>query len=307
MSKELATDQTEAKTEISRCAVIPAYNEGRTIGSVVLETLPYVDIIIVVDDGSDDRTAAISEAAGAEVISLGSNRGKGAALKVGFEQAMDYGASVIVTLDADGQHNAGSIPELIAPIEAGEAEVVVGSRQLTGDGEPSFARCFGRWMLDSATNLTLESPVCDTQSGYRSFSRDALEVVGDIQVGMGVESEMLIHCDRAGLTVSEVAIEEHYNDEADSSTHPIRHAWSVIRTILSVIRFQNPLFFFGIISLSLLGSGAIFGFDTATHYYATREFWPGKALLSILCLIIGVQFGTIALLFDYFNTWLQRR
>jgi hypothetical protein len=74
-----------------------------------------------------------------------------------------------------------------------------------------------------------------------------------------------------------------------------------------VIRFQNPLFFFGIISLILLGSGTIFGFDTATHYYATRKFWPGKALLSMLCLIMGVQFGTIALLFDYFDTWLKRR
>lgn len=307
MSEEKLTDTTDIQAEIARCAVIPAYNEARTIGSVVLETLPYVDTVIVVDDGSDDRTAAISESAGAEVISLGPNQGKGAALKAGFERAMDYRASVIVTLDADGQHNACSIPEMVAPIESGEAEVVVGSRQLEGDGAASFLRHSGRKMLDGATNLTLETPVRDTQSGYRAFSHDALELVGDIEVGMGVESEMLIRCDSAGLTVSEVPIEEHYNDEAESSTHPVKHAGSVGRTILNVIRFQNPLFFFGVISLILLGSGAIFGFDTATHYYATREFWPGKALLSMLCLIMGMQFGTIALLFDYFDTWLQRR
>jgi glycosyltransferase involved in cell wall biosynthesis len=287
--------------------VIPAYNEARTIGSVVLETFPYVDIVIVVDDGSDDRTADISEAAGAEVICLEPNKGKGAALKAGFEQAMDYRASVIVTLDADGQHNAGSIPELAAPIEAGEAEVVVGSRELTGDGDPSFTRRSGRKMLDGATNLILETSVSDTQSGYRAFSRDALKLIGNIEVGMGVESEMLLRCDSAGLTISTVPIEEHYNDEAEPSTHPVRHAGSIGQAILNVIRFQNPLFFFGIISLVLLGSGAIFGFDTATHYYATRQFWPGKALLSMLCLIMGVQFGTIALLFDYFDTWLKRR
>ncbi|MGB9131316.1 MAG: glycosyltransferase family 2 protein, partial [Methanosarcina sp.] len=110
--------------------ILPAYNEEVSIGSIVILSKYYADHVIVVDDGSSDRTAALARKAGAEVIVHEVNTGKGGALKTGFAAA--EGADIIVTLDSDGQHNPGEIPKLVAPILKGEADMVNGSRYLHG-------------------------------------------------------------------------------------------------------------------------------------------------------------------------------
>jgi len=286
-------------------AVIPCFNESRTIGSLVIETLSYVDQVLVVDDGSSDQTAFIAERAGAEVLRFDENRGKGVALRQGLRRAVDAGAEIVITLDGDGQHAPRSIPALLEPIEKDGVEVVVGARNNSGDGSASVIRSLGRRILDTATNTQMTSTVSDTQSGFRAFSSTAIQELQGIDSGMGVESEMLIQADRSGLQIKEVDVEEHYNSEATSTVHPIRHGRQVLWSILRVIRFQRPLLFFGTISLVLLGAGGIFGLDTATHYYATREFWPGKALLSLLCTVVGVQLGTAGILLDYLNKRLR--
>ena len=108
--------------------ILPAYNEEVSIGSIVLLTRFYADNVIVVDDGSSDRTAEVARKAGAEVIVHKVNQGKGAALKTGFTAAVSLGADVIVTMDSDGQHNPADIPKLVEPILKGEADMVNGSR-----------------------------------------------------------------------------------------------------------------------------------------------------------------------------------
>lgn len=109
-------------------ALIPAYNEERFIGSLVLAVRSFVDYVVVVDDGSTDRTAAIARAAGAVVVQHPLNQGKAEAVNTGFSHLRQLGPQAVVMLDGDGQHRVDDIPAVLAPVLAGEADVVVGSR-----------------------------------------------------------------------------------------------------------------------------------------------------------------------------------
>ena len=134
-------------------ALLPAYNEEVSIGSVVLRTKQYADRVVVIDDGSRDRTAEVAAMAGAEVLHHSKNQGKGAALKTGFGSV--NGDSVIVTIDTDGQHNPDDIPCLAKLILTGEADMESGSRYLNGDGKdtPLYRWLESRHVLDTATSL----------------------------------------------------------------------------------------------------------------------------------------------------------
>jgi len=284
-----------------RVAVVPAYEEERTIGSIVLQTNPHVDQTIIVDDGSQDDTAAVARYAGATVIELTENRGQGTAPGRGFKAAMEMGADIIITLDGDGQHDPDSIPDLVKPIENNEASFVVGVRSQAGDGDVSAQRRFGRSVLDSVTNLAAGTELQDTQSGYRAFDAEILPPLLPEENGLGVESEMLIRADGMGSSVAEVPIREHYPEEATPSQHPLRQATSIFRTVLRITRGEYPLLFFGSISTGLLLLGLLYGYDTATHYYQTREFWPGKAMLAMLCALLGSQFAIGGMILDYLS------
>ncbi len=128
-------------------ALLPAYNEEVSIGSVVLRTKQYADRVVVVDDGSSDHTAEVAALAGAEVIRHKVNQGKGAALRTGF--ASLNGDSVIVTIDTDGQHDPADIPRLVAPILSGEADMVNGSRYINGNKKdtPLYRRLVQKVLL----------------------------------------------------------------------------------------------------------------------------------------------------------------
>lgn len=149
--------------------ILPAYNEEVSIGSIVLLARRYADRVIVIDDGSSDRTAEIASNAGAEVIVHSPNKGKGMAFKTGFEAA--EGADIIVTMDSDGQHNPADIPKLVAPILKGEADLVNGSRYLYGHATdtPAYRR-LGQTILDKVTIINSGVRITDSQSGFRAFS-----------------------------------------------------------------------------------------------------------------------------------------
>ena len=150
-------------------AILPAFNEEISIGSVVIRTKCYADRVIVVDDGSTDHTAEVAELAGAEVIRHPENRGKGAALKTGFA-SLD-GEMVIVTIDTDGQHDPSDIPKLVEPILKGEADMVNGSRYINGNKKDTpFYRRLGQIVLDNATRLNSGLNITDSQSGFRAFA-----------------------------------------------------------------------------------------------------------------------------------------
>ena len=213
-----------------------------SIGSAVLHTRKYVDRVLVIDDGSTDRTAEVAELAGAEVIQHPINRGKGAALRSGFNAAK--GADIIVTMDADGQHHPSEIPKLVAPILEGEADVVNGSRYMNGRGKntPRYRR-LGQKVLDKATNISSGLDVTDSQSGFRAFAALTIPAFRFRESGFEIESEMLVDAALAKLRVKEVEIGVRY--DVDSSTkHPVSHGVRVLVKVLHDMELNRPLYYF---------------------------------------------------------------
>ena len=215
---------------VKSVAIIPAYNEEVALGSIILRTLQYVDEVIIVNDGSDDKTVDVAKLAGAEIINHATNLGKGEALKSGFSAIGD--ADVVVTIDADGQHNPDEIPSLIKPIIEDGADLVNGSRYMNGPEEntPAYRRV-GQQVLDNATNFSAGIKVTDSQSGFRAFSPAACKVFRFYDTGFGIESEMLVDVAEAGLKIVEVPITVRY-DVDGSTKNPVTHGVGVLLKII---------------------------------------------------------------------------
>ncbi len=177
---------------------LPMYNEEETIGTVVTLSKDYVDHVVCVDDGSSDSSARIAEACGAIVHRHRVNRGYGGALKSLFQIAKEMNADVLVILDSDGQHDPSSIPSLIEPIINGEADFVIGSRFVEGgntEDMPAYRR-LGIKVITAASNLSSDLDISDTQSGFRAFSRKAIERLRFDSEGMELSSK----CSRMRMT-----------------------------------------------------------------------------------------------------------
>jgi glycosyltransferase involved in cell wall biosynthesis len=156
-------------------AVIPALNEETRIGDVIRSVKPYVDSIIVVDDGSRDQTPKVAKDSGADtVISHADNCGAGAATMTGISAARMLGATVVITLDADGQHDPADIPALLAPIREGKCDAVFANRFGRRNKIPLIRRLFnmiGNMVTFGATGKW----VADSQCGFKAFGPTALE------------------------------------------------------------------------------------------------------------------------------------
>lgn len=190
-------------------ALIPAYNEETTIADVLTRTEPFVDGMIVVDDGSTDRTPQIARAHGATVVSHVINRGLGAAIGTGFATAQKLGADVVVTLDGDGQHEPTEINTFIDAIEQG-ADVVIGSRMLTGFVGMPLHRRMAQVIGNIVTFVLFGAWVTDSQSGFRAFTRYALENIQIRTNRMEVSSELIAEAKRNRLKLVEVPIKAVY-------------------------------------------------------------------------------------------------
>lgn len=214
---------------VKSVAIIPAYNEEVALGSIILRTLQYVDEVIIVNDGSDDKTVEVARLAGAEIINHATNLGKGEALKSGFSAIGDV--DVVVTIDGDGQHNPDEIPSLIKPVIEDGADLVNGSRYMNGPEEntPAYRRV-GQQVLDNATNISAGIKVTDSQSGFRAFSPAACKVFRFYDTGFGIESEMLVDVAEAGLKIVEVPITVRY-DVDGSTKNPVTHGVGVLLKI----------------------------------------------------------------------------
>jgi UDP-N-acetylglucosamine---dolichyl-phosphate N-acetylglucosaminyltransferase len=192
-------------------AVIPAYNEAQTIADVLDHAKKHVDLLVVVDDGSSDRTAEIARAHGVVVVSHVINRGLGAAIGTGFDVAKKLGADIIITLDADGQHDASEIPVFVKAIQNG-ADMVIGSRMLTGFKGMPWYRRVAQILGNLVTLVLFGAWVTDSQSGFRAFNRFALEKIEIKTNRMEVSSELVAEAKRNRLNVKEVPIKAIYTD-----------------------------------------------------------------------------------------------
>lgn len=192
-------------------ALIPAYNEETTIASVLTRTQPFVDQIIVVNDGSSDRTAQIAQTHGATVMSHIINRGLGAAIGTGFAAAKQIGADVVITLDADGQHDPIEIKTFVQAIEGG-ADVVIGSRMLTGFKGMPWYRQVAQILGNLVTFFLFGAWVTDSQSGFRAFTKHALSKIQIKTNRMEVSSELVAETKRHRLQLVEVPIKAIYTE-----------------------------------------------------------------------------------------------
>jgi len=190
--------------------VIPAYNEEKTIGKLIdqLKNQGYRRIIVV-DDGSEDRTYKIASSKNAEVFRHIFNRGLGGALRTGFAAALENGADIIVTMDADLQHSASDIPKLVNPVINKEADVVIGSRRLDFRRMPNSRRIANR-LANLFTWLFFGLKVTDSQSGFRCFTRKALRKINLTSSKMEVSSEIIQEIKRNKLKFKEVPIKSIY-------------------------------------------------------------------------------------------------
>jgi glycosyltransferase involved in cell wall biosynthesis len=265
--------------------VIPAYNEERFIGSVVLRATKFADAVVGVDDGSSDATAEIAAEAGAQVERHNRNRGKGEALNTGFHKARTLGAAVVVVLDGDGQHSPGEIPALIEPILKGGADMVIGSRYLDRRSTVPPSRIFGHRVITFLTNLASGRRVSDSQSGFRAFSARAIELVAFTSRSFGVESEMQFLAAQHHLKLVEVPIRIVYPDKPKRSA--VMQGLTVVNGILRLVSQHRPLLFFGVPGAVVLLAGLLVGAHVVEVYSEAHVLGVGNALISVGLTILG--------------------
>jgi len=266
-------------------AILPAYNEEVSIGSIVLRTLKYADRVIVIDDGSLDRTAEVAALAGAQVLRHEVNLGKGAALKTGF--ASLNGDAVIVTIDTDGQHDPADIPRLVDPILKGKADMVNGSRYLGGNKKDTpIYRRLGQKVLDMATNIGCGLSITDTQSGFRAFAGRTKGIFRFDQKGLAIESEMLADAAAAGLRIQEVEIGVRY-DVNGSSENPVIHGIRVLVNVLKDMQLRKPLICFTIPGSLMTAAGMLMALEFLRSFAHGGGLQYGPTMLMILLTLLG--------------------
>ena len=279
-------------------AVLPAYNEELVIGSVVLRTKQYVERVIVVDDGSSDRTAEIAKLAGAEVIRLDHNTGKAYALILGLRHARNTGCTLAVMLDADGQHDPSEIQRVTGLVSIGKADLVIGSRFLSKNkGIPSY-RQFGQKTLDLFTNIGSKATVSDSQSGFRALSCQALDNLDFRSDGYNVESDMIAHFSALGLPITEVPITVNYDVPHKHKKHPLTHGLGVLSRLIDLITRKRPLLMFGLPGFFLVIVGLLSASQAFNEYYVTSKFSFALSMVSMLLLVTGMFMGIAGLLLN---------
>ncbi len=200
--------------------LIPAFNEAASIADVVRGALAEVPRVLVVDDGSTDGTAAVAESAGAEVLRLPRNVGKGAAMRAGLLQLSAGDTTHVLFMDGDLQHRADEIPRLLEAAARTGAALVIGERVFRREAMPPsryWANVIGSWALSTFMGVRL----ADTQSGFRLVALDAIRDLPLTARGYEIETELIVKLTRRGATVVGVPVSAVYNG-ARSKLRPVR-------------------------------------------------------------------------------------
>lgn len=250
------TEVTEVRPDIRaelarlrRIAVVPARNEERSVAAVVEQIRAFdPDMeVVVVDDGSVDRTAAVAAAAGARVVRLPFNLGIGGAVQTGFRFALENGFDLAVRLDGDGQHDPGELPALLEPLLADEADIVVGSR-FAGEGEyrPPFARRLGIRLFAGVVSRVVGQRVTDTTSGFQALNRRAIALFAADYPHDYPEVEATVMVFKHRLRLKEVPVAMREREAGDSSITPLRSVYYMLKVSLALFvglfrRYATPL------------------------------------------------------------------
>lgn len=272
---------------------IPAYNEERSIGRVVLQARKFGGLVVVCDDGSSDMTAEISEGLGAIVVRHEKNMGYGAAIQSLFKQAKKLNADVLVTVDGDGQHDPSEVPDVAQPVLDGSADVVVGSRFASRHGTQSmpFYRRAGVKLITKLVNGSAKNGVRDAQSGFRAYGRRALNLLSVAEKGMGASVEILLDASKHGLRICEVSSSCKYenDDGVETSTqNPIGQLVDVVMSLVRRVVEDRPLTLLGIPGAFCLIAGLLFGVWLLQLYSVEHHIVTNVALASMAFTLIGL-------------------
>ncbi|MEM2137966.1 MAG: glycosyltransferase family 2 protein [Candidatus Anstonellaceae archaeon] len=277
--------------------LVPAYNEEKTVGSLVISAKKY-GIVIVADDGSIDRTAEVAKAAGAEVVTHQKNMGYGAALKTLAQAGLATGADVFVFIDADYQHDPEEIAKVAAPVLSGTADVCVGSRFLGKMVNQPAYRKEGVRLLNGISKIRAGGKeAVDFQCGFRAFSRQALEGARINEDGYGGGAEMLALAIRNGAKVVQVPVTIRYYGKRGIG---FAQGAGLLGGLVEKMAKRKPLVFFGGAGLLLLLASGALGIFVARTFYASGVLPFGSAFLTVfsgvaglILILIGINLYTL--------------
>jgi dolichol-phosphate mannosyltransferase len=209
-------------------AIMPAHNEEKTIARVIKETKKYVDRVIVVNDASTDNTAAVAEKAGAVVIRHEKNKGLGGSLRSGFKEALKISKKnndIIITIDADGQHEPKEIPNFVKKLREGY-DFVLGERNLK---KYPLRKKIGNKFLTAATNIVSKTDIKDTESGYRAFMRQALSKLRLKAERYEIAAEIIYEVGRNKLKTTNIPIRVPVYVQGVGVCDGIKNFWYILK------------------------------------------------------------------------------
>jgi glycosyltransferase involved in cell wall biosynthesis len=252
MADQLTSPATRVATSrpvrLRSLAILPAYNEEASVGSVIRELRavePEFELLVI-DDGSSDRTAAVAEAAGARVITLPYNLGIGGAVQTGLLYARDHGLDLAVQVDADGQHDPSEIGRLLEPLLEGRADLVVGTRFAKGGGyRGTRLRRIGIHIFSAVVSLLVRARVTDTTSGFRAMNRKAIRLFASDYPHDYPEVEATVLLVRHRLRMVEVPVQMRVRETGASSITALRSGYYMIKVLLALFiglfrRYPTP-------------------------------------------------------------------
>jgi len=286
--------------------VVPAYNEEKAIGPVIEEYYPFVDEIIVVDDGSSDQTYSIAKEYQDNKVTVlrhEKNQGKVGALLTGVHNST---GNIIVFTDADCTYPARYIPQFITELNRG-VDLVLGVRDIGPENNPFFNRV-GNTIFSTMATYISGKYVSDAQTGYRAFRRDMFEMLNVPAKSLEFETKMTVRAAKLGYIIGEVPIE--YRERVGTSKlHPVRDGYRMLRALITIAWTEtSPLAkMISVPGLLLLLGGLIFGLisldERISNYNLIHEYYP---LISVFLMLFGVQLTSIGLIIDYLSKKMDR-
>ena len=281
------------------CILIPTLNEEETIGEVISAfRRQSFDNILIIDGNSTDSTREIAKRAGARVV-IQQGKGKGAAVRQAFEL---IDSDIIVMIDGDGTYLPTEVQRLIEPIERGEAEHVIGNRFAYG-GAFAILHRMGNWILNRIFSIGYGLELQDILSGYRAFTKEAVEKMTLRKEGFEIEAEMTVESVKRGIKLKEVPI-SYRKRRGKSKLNFFRDGMRITYTLYVLARTHNPAFYFGIIGSTFILIGVITGIYVVYEWFNGITRVPLTVFTSLM-IISGVQFLIFGLLGDLLVT-LQR-